>query len=130
MMQDVFMYVLITCIGALSVFLCAFIATKASETKAKTESIQDEDVAKRINEYITLIEKDAIVTVGAVEQSFVKKMKETGNWNETTMKQALSIAMKNVLTNIGPDIKVFLEMVKVDVVKYVENLIEYYVGQG
>ena len=69
--------------------------------KKKTEELQNKINKDEVNKYIDILESTVVNVVTCVQETFVKTLKEKGEFNEEFAKEAYETARTNILNILG-----------------------------
>lgn len=92
--------------------------------KKKTQEAQSNINNQNINKYIDIAHEAVSQVVGAIAQTYVDKLKESGSFDEDAKKSAFNLAKTRVLTIVGLEGKKVLGELYGDVDVYLNALIE------
>lgn len=108
------------CITLIPLLVGFFAAWLQKKTNQINEQIRDSAIAK----YINILEKTTEDSVSMVSATYVKKLKESGNFNERTAREAFKECYSNIINILGENGLTVLKYVYSDVDAVIRTLIE------
>lgn len=116
-LQTAVLIILEAIVGYLATQIVAFIRTKSTDLKAKTES---ELMAKYIDMAVDTVTRCVITT----NQTYVNTLKEQGNFTLEAQKKAFDKTYEMVMTVLSDDAKEYLVKATGDFDTFLKQLIE------
>ena len=116
-LQTAVLIILEAIVGYLATQIVAFIRTKSTDLKAKTES---ELTAKYIDMAVDTVTRCVITT----NQTYVNTLKEQGNFTPEAQKKAFDKTYEMVMAVLSDDAKEYLVKVTGDFDTFLKQLIE------
>ena len=88
-------------INAILLLVPVLVGYLATFIKKKTEELQNKINKDEVNKYIGILESTVVNVVTCVQETFVKTLKEKGEFNEEFAKEAYETAKTDILNILG-----------------------------
>lgn len=115
--QEIIINAVLLLVPVLVSYLIAFI-------KKKTDELQNKINKDEVNKYIDILESTVLNVVTCVEQTFVKQIKEKGEFNKEFAEEAFEEAKKSILNILGTSGVEVLQTAYGDIDELLKALIE------
>ena len=116
-LQTTLIQLLIAILPILTTFIVRLLNLKSNEIKELTKN-------SRLDKYIDYVADIIKKSVIAVNQTFVEKLKEQGNFTIEKQKEAFELAKKKILSMLNEDAKKALTMIYGDLNTFLDAQIE------
>lgn len=116
-LQTTLIQLLIAILPILTTFIVRLLNLKSNEIKELTKN-------SRLDKYIDYVADIIKKSVIAVNQTFVEKLKEQGNFTIEKQKEAFELAKKKILSMLNEDAKKALTMIYSDLNTFLDAQIE------
>lgn len=116
-LQTTLIQLLIAILPILTTFIVRLLNLKSNEIKELTKN-------SRLHKYIDYVADIIKKSVIAVNQTFVEKLKEQGNFTIEKQKEAFELAKKKILSMLNEDAKKALTMIYGDLNTFLDAQIE------
>ena len=116
-LQTTLIQLLIAILPILTTFIVRLLNMKSNEIKELTKN-------SRLDKYIDYVADIIKKSVIAVNQTFVEKLKEQGNFTIEKQKEAFELAKKKILSMLNEDAKKALTMIYGDLNTFLDAQIE------
>lgn len=116
-LPQIFQIIIFPILGALAIYLVAFIGAKRKELQEKTKS-------ETVKKYLEMLDKTISECVIATNQTYVNSLKTQGKFDAEAQKEAFRQTYEAVLNILTADAEKYLSEAIADLQIYITNKIE------
>lgn len=127
LLRDVLLNLAIAVVTLLSSYGVYYVRKAAQKLTAEAEKIEDEGHRQLVNDAISRLEDVATKTVGALEQTTAKELRQAVKDGVRSREELVSLsgkAFEEICNTVGPEYLSFLALALGDVDAYIKSTIE------